>query len=246
LANGAQQIKTDFVVRKDIHDINLFPEIEKAAEVRRGLDLAQEEIAFLAKRKVHVRNHFAKYIGVDPAEVHPNDVPIVGFGGSGGGFRAMIGCLSYCEEMKRTGLWDLLTYFAGVSGSCWALAAYYTFGEASWRRIIEHCKKRLSPYHPLSGEAIRKVLTAPDGLYVTLGPLIEKHRSDLHIVAMDLYSVFTTGHLFLYDDVDTQNGATGQEAAKEVAGYYHSWYKWSSAQEHLESGAEPITHSYRH
>jgi hypothetical protein len=43
--------KTDFVVRKDIHGINLFPEIEKEAEVRRGLDLAQEEIAFLAKRR---------------------------------------------------------------------------------------------------------------------------------------------------------------------------------------------------
>jgi cytosolic phospholipase A2 len=58
---------------------------------------------------------------------------------------------------------------------------------------------------------------------------------------MDLYSVFTTGHLFLYDDVDTQNGATGQEAAKEVTGCHHScWYKWSSAQEHLESGAEPL------
>jgi cytosolic phospholipase A2 len=79
-------IKTDFVIRKDIHDVNLFPEIEEAAEVRRGLDLAQEEIAFLVKRKVHVRNHFANYIGVDPAEVHPNDVPIVGFGGSGGVF----------------------------------------------------------------------------------------------------------------------------------------------------------------
>ena len=145
-------------------------------------------------------------------QVHPDDVPTVGFGGSGGGFRAMIGCLGYSEEMKRTGLWDLLTYFAGVSGSCWALAAYYTFGEASMAKIIEHCKKTLSPYHPLSAEAIRTVLTVPDGLYVTLGPLVEKHRSGLHIVAMDLYSVFTTGHLFLHDEPShpsLEQGATG-------------------------------------
>jgi cytosolic phospholipase A2 len=233
-------IETDLTVRKDIHNVNLFPEIEKVAEVRRGLDLAPEEIAFLTKRKEHVRDHFAKYIGVDPAEVHPDDVPVVGFGGSGGGFRAMISCLGYCEEMKSTGLWDLLTYYAGVSGSCWALAAYYTFGKASWKRLIEHSKKCLSPYHPLSGEAIRKVLTVPDGLYVTLGPLVEKHRSGLHIVAMDLYSVFTTGYLFLHDDPNTQHSATGQETGEEIAGHHHSWYKWSSAQKHIESGAEPL------
>lgn len=120
----------------------------QVAEVRRGLNLCPGETAFLAAQKVHVRNNFAKYLGLDPVQVHPDDVPMVGFGSSGGGYRAMIGCLSYSEEMKRTGLWDILTYFAGVSGSCRALAAYYTFGDGSMAKIIEHCKKQLSPYHP--------------------------------------------------------------------------------------------------
>ena len=233
-------ITTNFVVRTDIQDVNLFPEIAQVAQVRRGLDLGPGEKAFLTARKVHVRNHFAKYLGLDPAQVHPDDVPAIGFGGSGGGFRAMIASLGYSEEMKRTGLWNLLTYFAGVSGSCWALAAYYTFGEASMSNIIEHCKMRFSPYHPLSPEAIRTVLSVPDGPYVTLGPLEQKHRSGLHVVAMDLYSVFTTGHLFLHDEPNTDHAATGNYTTTKVAGHRHSWYKWSSALKHLQDGTEPL------
>lgn len=117
--------KAESSVKQDIHDITRFPEIMKVAEVRKGLDLGLEERRFLEMRKVHVRNSFAKYLGLDPAEVHPDDVPTVGFGGSGGGFRAMIGTLGYTQAMKKSGLWDLLTYAAGVSGACWSLAAYY-------------------------------------------------------------------------------------------------------------------------
>jgi len=152
-----------------MRDVTRFSEIMKVAEVRRGLDLCLEERRFLEMKKVHVRNSFAKYLGLDPAEVHPDDVPTVGFGGSGGGFRAMIGTLGYVQEMKRSGLWDLLTYVAGVSGACWSLAGYYTFGEASIDKVIDNCKARFHPHHPMSAEAIRNLLTVPDGAYVTLG-----------------------------------------------------------------------------
>ena len=173
-------------VKKEINDPNLFPEVNKVAEVRRGIELCPEEQGFLEKRKQHTRDSFAKYLGLDPEDVDPEDVPTISFGGSGGGFRAMIGCLGYCEEMKRAGLWDCLTYVSGVSGSCWSLAAFYTFGHASMANVIEHCKKRFSPYHPLSGEAIRTILSTPGGARTTLGPLIQKSRSGLDTVAMDL------------------------------------------------------------
>lgn len=221
-------------VKEDMVDVRCFPEIMKVAEVRRGLDLGLEERRFLQMRKVHVRNRFAKYLGLDPAEVHPDDVPTVGFGGSGGGFRAMIGVLGYAQEMKRTGLWDLFTYVAGVSGACWALASYFTFGDATVDKVLDNCKARLHPHHPLSPDAIRKLLTAPDGAYVTLGPLAQKHHSKLHTVAMDLYSVFATGYVFLHHDHPSQQDLAGQ------AGQRHSWYKWTSAREHLEDGREPM------
>lgn len=224
-------------VKKEIHDSNLFPEVEKVAEVRRGIELSPEEQQFLEKRKVKTRDAFAKYLGLNVEDVHPDDVPTVSFGGSGGGFRAMIGCLGYCEEMKRAGLWDCLTYVSGVSGSCWSLAAYYTFGHGSMATVIEHCKKRFSPYHPLSGEAIRTILSTPGGARTTLGPLIQKSKSGLDTVAMDLYSVFTTGWIFFQDDPATHPGG---HVKKEVAGYQRSWYRLSSAREYTDNGAAPL------
>ena len=224
-------------VKKEINDPAVFPEVNQVAEVRRGIELCPEERAFLEKRKVHTRDAFAEYLGLNPEEVHPDDVPTVSFGGSGGGFRAMIGCLGYCEEMKRAGLWDCLTYVSGVSGSCWSIAAYYTFGHANFVNVIEHCKKRFSPYHPLSGDAIRTILSTPGGARTTLGPLIQKRRSGLDTVAMDLYSVFTTGWIFFQDDPASHPGGS---AKNEVAGYQRSWYRLSSAREYNDTGAEPM------
>lgn len=223
-------------ITKDLKDVSKFPEVAHVAEVRRGAEISPSEKAFVYDRKIHARNAFAKYMNLDPNSVHPEDVPTIGFGGSGGGFRAMLGCAAYCEELKRTGIWDLLTYVSGVSGSCWALAAYYTFGETSMTKVVDHCKKRLNPDHPLSPDAVRKLLKAKP--YATLGPIIAKRESGLHTVTMDLYSVFTTGYVFLVDDPIT--GGPGHTPQKEVAGYHQDWYKWTSALQHIRGGAEPM------
>ncbi|KAF2099753.1 FabD/lysophospholipase-like protein [Rhizodiscina lignyota] len=225
-------------ITKDLRDPQRFPEVAHVAEVRRGADLSTSEKAFIYDRKIHTRDAFARYIGLDPSRVHPEDVPTVAFGGSGGGFRAMIACMGYCEELKQAGMWDLLTYVSGVSGSCWALASYYTFGEANMTKVIDHCKKRLSPYHPLSPDAVRTLLKQKP--YETLGPIMAKRHSGLHTVAMDLYSVFTTGYVFMVDDPSTQPGMIPQTPQKEVAGYHSQWYKWSNALKYLNGGAEPM------
>lgn len=232
-----QSIQIESSVKRDLSDIRRYPEVAYVAEVRRGVDIGLEEKEYLTDRKWFVRDSFARYVGVNPAEVHPDDVPVVGFGGSGGGFRAMLGYLGYANEMKKSGLWDILTYVAGVSGTCWSLAAYYTFGQASMDEVIDHCKTRLHPHHPLSPEAIKTVLNAPGGPYTTLGPLVQKHHSGLHTVAMDLYSVFTTGYLFLVNDPSLN--PTGGGPRKELAGYHQDWFKWTNAMKYLAGGAEP-------
>jgi phospholipase A2 len=236
-------LKVEATITKDLRDTSRHPEVAKSATVRRGFELAPEETLFRDMRKVRVREAFCRYLDLDPADVHVEDVPVVAFGGSGGGYRAMISMLGYGQEMKRSGLWDLLTYVSGVSGSCWSLAAYYTWAGTSMDAVIEHCKQRLHPHHPLSPEAIREVLHAPGGPSKTLGPLVQKHRTGLSTVAMDLYSVFTTGHLFLVHDPSLEPpGMHGSSSTvkREVAGQHEQWFKWSSANSHLVDGKEPL------
>jgi phospholipase A2 len=223
-------------VTRDLHDSSRYPEVDRVAEVRKGLDLCPEEKTFLLSRKEHVRNHFAQYLGLDPTEVHPDDIPTVCFGGSGGGYRAMIATTAYSEEMKRAGLWDLLTYVGGVSGACWSLAAYYTFGNADFTYLIDHYKRRLSPHHPLSTAAIRMLLTAPHGAYTTLGPLVEKQRGGVQTVPMDLYAIFSSGYLFLHHD--PKQDVPGGDV--QIAGDKEHWYKWSKGAQFLEGGREPL------
>ncbi|RMZ82198.1 hypothetical protein DV738_g1736, partial [Chaetothyriales sp. CBS 135597] len=211
-------INVETSISKDIKDPTKYPEIAQVAEVRKGLSLCPAEIQYLAQRKEITRLAFCKYLDLDPSTVHPDDVPVVSFGGSGGGYRAMIGLLGYCEEMKATGFWDLLTYVSGVSGSCWSLAAYYTWGEA---------------------KAVRELLQTREGALKTLGPLIQKHKSGLSTVAMDLYAVFSTGYLFLTDPA-TDPKRVGHEPKAEVPGHPSHWLKWTSATSLLEGGKEPL------
>ena len=233
-------LSVEATVTKDIQDVKKYPEVGHVAEVRRGLELSPAEAKFRAERREVTRMAFCKYLDLDPAGVHPDDVPLVAFGGSGGGYRAMIGVLGYCQEMNTTGLWDLLNYVSGVSGACWSLAAYYTWAQTSMANVIEHCKTGLAPFHPLSPEAVREVLHSRDGPARTLGPLVQKHHSGLETVAMDLYSVFTTPFLFLVNDPEIDPGKIGREPRKEIAGYHSGWLKWTSAITHLQGGKEPL------
>lgn len=234
----ADLFSLDSQLTRDLDDPTRFPEITQQATVRRGLDLCPEELTYLAVRKARVREQFARYMGVAPSDVHPDDVPTVALGGSGGGYRAMLALLGYSLAMRDAGLWDLLTYIAGVSGSCWAIAAYFTFGRASLDAVVTHCRARLSPHHPLSPDAIRTLLGSAGGHYETLGPLVQKSKSGLHIVPMDLYAVFTTGYLFMPEGVAMQSDSSASAAAGP--GCHRSWWTWTHAQSYLRDGMEPL------
>lgn len=116
--SAARLVSLESRLTKELDDPARFPEIARQAVVRKGLDLCPEETVYVAARRARVRYKFARYMGLDAAQVHPDDIPTVAFGGSGGGYRAMLAFLGYSLAMKEAGMWDLLTYVAGVSGSC--------------------------------------------------------------------------------------------------------------------------------
>jgi cytosolic phospholipase A2 len=116
--SAASLVSLESRLSKELDDPAHFPEVSQQAIIRKGLDLCPEEMAYHAARRLKVKEHFAKFVGLDAAQVHPDDVPTVSFGGSGGGYRAMLAFVGYSLAMKKAGVWDLLTYVAGVSGSC--------------------------------------------------------------------------------------------------------------------------------
>src|SRR5581483_11254450 len=77
-------------VSKNMKDKSINPEIEWDAEVRQSNELCDEEKKFLNERKEYIKEAFAKYVGVGVEEIHVDDIPVIAFAGSGGGFRAMI------------------------------------------------------------------------------------------------------------------------------------------------------------
>lgn len=88
----------------DLSDSTLYPELDWDAHLRRENTLSKAESDFLLNRKERIAQSeaFRQLAGVKEGEVvQPEDVPTVSLGGSGGGYRAMLGFLGFIEEFQR-------------------------------------------------------------------------------------------------------------------------------------------------
>lgn len=194
------------LLHRDDNDLKTYREISLDAFVRRSSSLNKDEEAFINTRRHRIscqgNKHLHTFLGLAEDEVvDPEDVPLIALGGSGGGYRAMYGFAAFLSVAKKMGLWDCLTWTAGVSGSCWTLAGYYTFAGQSTSKLIQHylsVARELA--HPLSLRALNTVVRSSQGIYFLLGPLIRKTGSpsrDIGLVVMDLYATLTTTYQFL-------------------------------------------------
>jgi phospholipase A2 len=100
-------------VRSKLNDKELHPELDWDANVRLSNDICDDEKNFIKDRKNYIREKFAKYVGVDVEEIDIEDIPIIGFAGSGGGFRAMIATTGYLSALQDSGLYDCGMYLSG-------------------------------------------------------------------------------------------------------------------------------------
>jgi len=102
------------------------------AEIRSGLQtskLSLQEQKFLGQRLPHVRQQLAQIfpdIKEQIMNLSDENTPRIAVAGSGGAFRAMFGFLGFLEAFQAVGFLDTTTYLAGVSGSTWALGAWYS------------------------------------------------------------------------------------------------------------------------
>jgi hypothetical protein len=90
------------------------PEIEIDARVWLGNEFCKEELEFQERRRKFTKGGLARYLGVSERDVDERDIPTIAVAGSGGGYRAMLGTTGYFKAMKQAGLFDCVTYMAGM------------------------------------------------------------------------------------------------------------------------------------
>lgn len=188
----------------------------------------------------------------------------------GGGYRACLGFLAAIEALQNEGLWDNLTYIAGVSGSCWSLGALFTFGSLHAGYLLDHFATT-SAHHPLSAAAVNAVARSAHGIYFQLAPILQKMRiGHLHPGPLDLYSTLITSHIFLspparqgslpapkdqiltdqeaeqrYQDAQKAHmSGQGRDRRKDKAEatLKREWFQWSRVDERMEIsvGKQPL------
>lgn len=184
---------------EDAHNPEANPEITWDAHVRLSNELCLEEQIFLRKRRTQTTKALARYLDVPERDIHPDDVPIIAMCGSGGGLRALVaGTASYvCAQ--DAGLFDCVTYTAGVSGSCWLQTLYYsTIGQQSHARILDHLKQRLGVHIAFPPAALSLLAQAPTNKYLLSG-IVEKLRGvpDADFGLVDIYGLLLAARLLV-------------------------------------------------
>ncbi|KAK2595917.1 hypothetical protein QQS21_006512 [Conoideocrella luteorostrata] len=163
---------------EDAHDPNINPEIAWTANVRVSSELCDEEKEFLSRRKRVIRVALAKYLGLNEDDIHPDDIPTIAMCGSGGGLRALVAGTGSLIATEQDGLFDCVTYTAGVSGSCWLqMLLNSSIAGGDFKKLLEHLKARLGIHIAYPPVAFQSLVSMPTSKYILSG-LVEKLRGD--------------------------------------------------------------------
>lgn len=184
---------------REAHDPDINPEILRDAKVRVGGSLCVEEQAFREKRRRHAVKALAAYLDIPEDEIHPEDVPVIAMCGSGGGLRALVAGTGSYLAAQEAGLWDCVTYTAGVSGSCWLQTLYHSsITERNFGKLVDHLKSRLDVHIAFPPKALDLLTTAPTNKYLLSG-LVEKLKGDpgADFGLVDIYGLLLAARLFV-------------------------------------------------
>jgi cytosolic phospholipase A2 len=162
----------------EAHDPLVNPEIRYTAKVRVSSELCDEEKEYLARRRKVTRVALAKYLDIEEKDIHPDDVPTIAMCGSGGGLRALVAGTGSLLATEEDGLFDCVTYTAGVSGSCWLQALYLSsFSKGRLSGLLDHLKSRAGVHIAYPPVAFQSLVSLPTSKYLLSG-LVEKLRGD--------------------------------------------------------------------
>ncbi|CAK7211872.1 hypothetical protein SBRCBS47491_001270 [Sporothrix bragantina] len=213
---------------REAHDPTIHPEVQFGARVRVSDDLCQEEQAFRSHRKPMTAKALHSYLGLPASEtVHPDDVPVIALCGSGGGLRALVAGTGSLMAAAETGLFDCATYTAGVSGSCWLQAMYFSsFTHQDFTRVAEHLRARLGVHIAHPPELLMLLTTAPTNKFLLSGP-VERFKADpsTRFGLVDVYGTLLAARLLI------PRGELGVSSLD---------FKVSNQRRHLTRGQNPM------
>ncbi len=162
----------------EAHNAEINPEIAWDAIVRVSDDICAEEKLFVRNRKNHTTRALAHYLDLPEADIHPDDVPTIAICGSGGGLRALVAGTGSYLCAQEAGLFDCVTYTAGVSGSCWLQTLYNsTICAQDYARLVDHLKSRLGVHIAYPPTALSLLTSAPTDRFLISG-FVEKLKGD--------------------------------------------------------------------
>ncbi|KAI2464519.1 FabD/lysophospholipase-like protein [Annulohypoxylon bovei var. microspora] len=212
---------------REAHDPYIHPEIQYSAQVRVSEELCDDEKEFLARRKKVTTAALAKYLGLDEKDVHPDDVPTIAVCGSGGGLRALVAGTGSLLATQEDGLFDCITYTAGVSGSCWLQSLYNSsVANRQFDRIVDHLKARIGVHFAYPPAAFSSVTSAPTSKLL-LSSLVEKLRGDpkADFGLVDAYGILLAARLLV---------------PRGELGVNDKDFKLSSQREYIKYGENPM------
>lgn len=186
-------------ILQESEDMYINPEIAWKANVRVGKDLCPEEKVFQVLRKRYTTKALAKYLDLSEGEVDPEDVPTIAMCGSGGGLRALVAGTGSYLSAQEAGLFDCVTYTAGVSGSCWLQTVYNSsIGGRNHDKVVEHLKRRIGIHIAYPTTALGLLTTSPTSKYLLSG-YIEKLKGDsaAEFGLVDIYGLLLAARLLI-------------------------------------------------
>ena len=186
-------------ILQEAEDPYINPEITWSARVRISQDLCDEELEFQRRRKRYTRKALARFLDIPEKEIHPDDVPTIAMCGSGGGLRALVAGSGSYLSAQESGLFDCVTYTAGVSGSCWMQVLFNSsLSGQNFERLLHHLKKRLGVHIAFPPPALYLLTAAPTNKYLISG-IFEKGRSDSNadFGLVDIYGLLLAARLLV-------------------------------------------------
>ena len=212
---------------QESEDMYINPEVSYRASVRIGKELCPEETAFQTSRKQYTARALAKYLDIPEKDINASDVPTIAICGSGGGLRALVAGAGSYLSAQEAGLFDCVTYTAGVSGSCWLQILYNSsLGGQRYERIIEHLKRRIGIHIAFPPTALGLLTTAPTNKFLLSG-FLEKLKGDptAEFGLVDVYGLLLAARLLV---------------PRFDLGVFDRDLKLSNQRSYIDNGAHPL------